>query len=185
MRDRNGDGHISMEEMRAGMDGLSNNSTHGHGLSRSPGPALSSDLENLLVGPPPVEGGISIQSSINVSRLVDIDTRQKRFTVIFGVNMHWHDPRINGAPEELSQATINERAWRPDFFVVNMSEDPRVVDEHFHADRFTGRCLWYQRIRAVMDDDQFEMSDFPFDMNDLEVPSPRLPRSDKALLDHR
>jgi len=142
------------------MDGVANNLHTSRPLTKH---------EKKLQGPTTVAGGITVDASINVFRLVDVDTRLKRFTVIFGLTLHWADPRVKELDKELDEAQMSKHAWRPDMFITNVSEDPRLVDEHFTARRETGHCLWYQRIRATIDDHQFEMTDFPFDENDVEI----------------
>lgn len=127
--------------------------------------------------PPTADGGIMIDMSVPVYRMTDVNTKDKNFTVLFGIIMHWVDIRLTEVPE-LSDEQVNEIAWRPTYFITDCIDDPRIADEHFDVDRRTGHVLWYRRMRAVIEDDTFEMHDFPFDQNDLCL-SVRIPRHEK------
>jgi len=127
---------------------------------------------------PPIRVDISLH--VQLYRLAQVDTKKQEFECNFGITMHWVSsssslrrrslpsvdrfssltPALHVLKVDMricDKASINDEVlennvWRPEWYLANQTQEPKVIDEFCVLNRARGDVIWHQDLRGSEND---------------------------------
>lgn len=145
--------------------------------NKSEAPETQRLLKDLDLDEPPRRVDMSLY--VQLHRLANVDSKLQQFTCVFSLFFHWVDMRITeDNVSKLSDDTLETNMWRPIWYIANQLDEPTTIDEFMKFNRVRGDVIWHVELRADFEDTDFDLRDFPFEGDQLQI-LVRFPRHEK------